>query len=99
VFSPDGSVYDEMPYFKEETRYYQVEDVLKGGFRREQPKDKMTLIHDALILGLQDYFGKLGLKKAILGLSGGIDSAVTACDGYPCPGKRKCTWCIDAEFV
>src|SRR5678815_354587 len=89
VFSPDGSVYDEMPYFKEETRYYQVEDVLKGGFRREQPKDKMTLIHDALILGLQDYFGKLGLKKAILGLSGGIDSAVTAVMATRALGKEN----------
>lgn len=32
----------------------------------------------ALILGLKDYFGKLGLRKACLGLSGGIDSAVVA---------------------
>lgn len=78
VMSPDGSVYDELPYFKEEIRYYSLEDVMKGGYQREQPKDKITLIHDALLMGLQDYFGKLGLKKAILGLSGGIDSAVTA---------------------
>ena len=49
----------------------------KTGQRGEQPKAKMPLIHDALVSGLQDYFRKLGLKKAILGLSGGIDSAVT----------------------
>jgi NAD+ synthase (glutamine-hydrolysing) len=35
------------------------------------------LIHDALVLGIRDYFGKMGFTKAILGLSGGIDSAVT----------------------
>jgi len=35
------------------------------------------LIHNALLLGIRDYFGKLGFSKAILGLSGGIDSAVT----------------------
>lgn len=35
-------------------------------------------IHQALVLGIRDYFGKLGLKKATLGLSGGIDSAVVA---------------------
>jgi NAD+ synthase (glutamine-hydrolysing) len=29
-------------------------------------------------MGIRDYFGKLGLKRAILGLSGGIDSALTA---------------------
>lgn len=33
-------------------------------------------IHDALILGIKDYFNKLGFKKAILGSSGGIDSAL-----------------------
>jgi NAD+ synthase (glutamine-hydrolysing) len=35
-------------------------------------------MHEALIVGIRDYFRKLGLQKAILGLSGGIDSAVTA---------------------
>ncbi|HZV43115.1 MAG TPA: NAD+ synthase [Saprospiraceae bacterium] len=89
VFSPDGSVYDEMPYFKEEIRYYKLEDVVKGGYQREQTKDKFTLIHDALILGLQDYFGKLGLKKAILGLSGGVDSAVTAVMATRALGKEN----------
>jgi NAD+ synthase (glutamine-hydrolysing) len=39
--------------------------------------EKMALIHDALVLGIRDYFRKMGFKKAILGLSGGIDSAVT----------------------
>ena len=34
-------------------------------------------IHQALILGVRDYFFKMGFKKAILGSSGGIDSAVT----------------------
>jgi NAD+ synthase (glutamine-hydrolysing) len=34
-------------------------------------------IHDALVLGIKDYFGKMGFSRAILGLSGGIDSALT----------------------
>ena len=38
---------------------------------------KTALIHDALVMGIRDYFAKMGFKKAILGLSGGIDSAVT----------------------
>jgi len=38
---------------------------------------KIALIHDALVMGISDYFRKMGFKKAILGLSGGIDSAVT----------------------
>lgn len=34
-------------------------------------------IHDAIILGIQDYFKKMGFTKAVVGSSGGIDSAVT----------------------
>jgi NAD+ synthase (glutamine-hydrolysing) len=40
-------------------------------------------IYQALVMGIKDYFGKMGFTKAILGSSGGIDSAVTlaiACD-------------------
>lgn len=35
-------------------------------------------IENALVLGIRDYFNKLGFKKAILGLSGGVDSALVA---------------------
>jgi len=41
--------------------------------------DSMKDLHDALVLGLKDYFHKSGFSKACLGLSGGIDSAVVAC--------------------
>ena len=78
VMSPDGNVFDEMPYFEECVRVYDLNKVLRGGISQEQPKDKIKLIHDALVVGIQDYFRKMGLKKAILGLSGGIDSAVVA---------------------
>ena len=78
VMSPDGKVFDEIPYFEECLRVYDLDKVLRGGVSHEQPKDKITLIHDALVVGIQDYFRKMGLKKAILGLSGGIDSAVVA---------------------
>jgi NAD+ synthase (glutamine-hydrolysing) len=39
--------------------------------------ETIRLIYSALLLGIRDYFGKMGFSKAILGLSGGIDSAVT----------------------
>ena len=78
VVSPDAEVYEELPYFEEAIRVYDLDDVMTGkGKKGSQTKDKMTLIHDALVLGIKDYFGKLGFKSAILGLSGGIDSAVT----------------------
>ncbi len=78
VMSADGQVFDEMPYFEEALKTYDLAEVQRGGQSREQPKDKTRLIHDALVLGIRDYFQKLGFKRAILGLSGGIDSAVTA---------------------
>ncbi len=78
IMSPDGKVFEELPYFEECVKTYNLKEVMKGGKVSEQPKDKMQLIHDSIVLGIKDYFGKLGFKRAILGLSGGIDSAVTA---------------------
>lgn len=78
VMSPDGNVFDEMPYFEECLRVYQLDEVLRGGKNSEQKREKIALMHDALVLGIKDYFQKMGFKKAILGLSGGIDSAVVA---------------------
>lgn len=48
-------------------------------------------IKQALLLGIKDYFGKMGFKKAILGSSGGIDSAVTlvlACEALGAENVR-----------
>jgi NAD+ synthase (glutamine-hydrolysing) len=46
-------------------------------------------IYDALILGIRDYFEKMGFKKAILGSSGGIDSAVTLALACEALGKEN----------
>lgn len=78
VISPDGNVYEEMPYWEECVKTFDLQEVMNGGRHQEQPKEKIALIHDALLLGIRDYFKKLGFKQAILGLSGGIDSAVVA---------------------
>lgn len=78
VASPDGEIFDEMPYFREMVNIYDLDEVMAGRSARLQPKDKHALIHDAIVTGIHDYFHKLGFEKAVLGLSGGIDSAVTA---------------------
>jgi NAD+ synthase (glutamine-hydrolysing) len=78
VVSQNGMVYEELPYFVECIRHFSLESVLKGDQSHEQPKNKIALIHDGIVMGIKDYFRKLGFSKAILGLSGGIDSAVTA---------------------
>ena len=40
--------------------------------------DNIRNVHNALVLGIKSYYNRCGLKKAVIGLSGGIDSAVTA---------------------
>ncbi|MGZ3952335.1 MAG: NAD+ synthase, partial [Flavisolibacter sp.] len=46
-------------------------------------------IHDALILGIRDYFGKMGFKQATLGASGGVDSAVVQALAVEALGKEN----------
>lgn len=46
-------------------------------------------IHDAIVLGIRDYFQKMGFTKAILGSSGGIDSAVTLALACTALGKEN----------
>ncbi len=46
-------------------------------------------IYEALKLGLKDYFSKSGFKKVVVGLSGGIDSALTTCLAVDALGKEK----------
>jgi NAD+ synthase (glutamine-hydrolysing) len=50
---------------------------------------KTKEIFCALVLGVQDYFRKSGFERAILGLSGGIDSSVSACIAAQALGREK----------
>lgn len=78
VVSGNAHIYDELPYFEEHISTYSLDDVKQGTQVKENNGEKIALIHDAIVMGIKDYFTKLGFSKAILGLSGGIDSAVTA---------------------
>jgi|WetSurSiteA1Bulk_404760.scaffolds.fasta_scaffold00934_3 NAD+ synthase (glutamine-hydrolysing) len=78
VVNPDGII-SRMKLFEEDFGIYDTDAVLaaKAGSVVLPRSSEISLIHDALVLGIRDYFGKSGLKSAIVGLSGGIDSAVT----------------------
>jgi NAD+ synthase (glutamine-hydrolysing) len=71
-----GKVVKEMAYFKPD---FSMIDTTDFPASPELQPDNETIekIYLALILGIRDYFKKNGFKKATLGLSGGIDSAVT----------------------
>jgi len=77
VFDQHGDMLDEMDYFKEQLKTYTlIEGKIEGVVKEHQPLSDIAQIHDALVLGIQDYFVKSGFSKAVLGLSGGIDSAI-----------------------
>jgi NAD+ synthase (glutamine-hydrolysing) len=78
AFDKSGNLLDEMAYFKEDFKVYTFEGQELSGLLAVSREDLPDVgqIHDALILGIQDYFSKSGFSKAVLGLSGGIDSAI-----------------------
>ncbi|WP_316817168.1 NAD+ synthase [Pedobacter nyackensis] len=78
AFDAKGNLIDEMPYFKEELRIYEFEDNIIKGHEpiQQQAVPDTEQIYEALVLGIKDYFNKSGFSKAVLGLSGGIDSAI-----------------------
>lgn len=53
-------------------------DNWRGEIRSDLAGEEVALIHDALVMGVRDYVYKSGFSKAVIGLSGGIDSALTA---------------------
>lgn len=93
VFDAQGNIYKEMPYFREALELIDL-DVLQQASQpapavEYTPVKELVFdlnidrIYNALILGIRDYFQKMGFTKAIVASSGGIDSAVTlaiACD-------------------
>jgi NAD+ synthase (glutamine-hydrolysing) len=54
-----------------------------------EPQEEIESVYQALVLGLKDYMAKCGFTTAILGLSGGIDSAVTCCIAVEALGKEN----------
>ena len=78
VIDKEGNIRKELPFFEEKLDFFDTDEFSLPGQDNERPKEKISLIHDALITGIRDYFGKIGFRTAILGLSGGLDSAVTA---------------------
>jgi NAD+ synthase (glutamine-hydrolysing) len=80
VINREGGIIDELPFFEESLKTYSLDDILKSGHRTAGPANDLTgLIYKALVSGIQDYFRKMSFSQALIGLSGGIDSAVCLC--------------------
>lgn len=79
VVNPDGTIADEMKLFEEDYKIYDLDEIRKCSLKKniDEDPDVIAKIHDALVLGIRDYFNKMNFSSATLGLSGGIDSAVS----------------------
>jgi len=81
-----GEIQEELNYFEEDFRIIDTEISTQN----LQPKtDYIEKIYHALVLGIRDYFTKMGFKKATLGLSGGIDSALVLVLAVRALGKEN----------
>jgi NAD+ synthase (glutamine-hydrolysing) len=86
VFDAKGNVIAQARDFEEELL---VVDLLNPQPRTPNPPSEISTIYRALVLGLRDYVKKCGFSTVVLGLSGGIDSAVTAALAVAALGKEK----------
>jgi NAD+ synthase (glutamine-hydrolysing) len=91
VIDAKGNVVSELAAFEEDFKMYHTDNLTEGKLVREevQQKSDVEKIHDALVLGIRDYFRKMGFSKATLGLSGGIDSAITLVLAVKALGKEN----------
>ena len=73
----NGEVAMQLPDFEESVGYISFEDrLIHANSTLPIEIDEIATLHQALIFGIKDYFKKMGFKKAVLGSSGGIDSAL-----------------------
>ena len=94
VLDKDAKFVDTLNYFSEDIGFYEL-DIKSKSIKNLKPVSRKTfsssieIVHDALVLGIKEYFRKQGFKKAILGLSGGIDSAVVLVLAIEALGKEN----------
>jgi len=76
VIAPDGQVIAQGKSFEEDLIYFDSQTLT--GEIHPQIAGEEASVYEALVLGTRDYVHKCGFQRAIIGLSGGIDSALTA---------------------
>ncbi|MBI5778053.1 MAG: NAD+ synthase [Planctomycetes bacterium] len=78
VFNPAGELIAQAKAFKEDLLVVDIPQEIQNTVYKVQATGEIGEIYEALKLGLKDYIRKNGFKKVLIGLSGGIDSALTA---------------------
>ena len=86
AFDQDGSLIHLGKTFEEDMLIFDT-GIINGPLA--VPEENISWLYQALILGFRDYFHKTGFKKTLLGLSGGLDSALAACIAVDALGKEN----------
>jgi NAD+ synthase (glutamine-hydrolysing) len=89
VISPSGSIVAQAKSFEEDLVVFDSETM--QGDMHEQTPVGVPSAYAALVLGTRDYVRKCAFKKVVIGLSGGIDSALTAAIAVDALGKENVT--------
>jgi NAD+ synthase/NAD+ synthase (glutamine-hydrolysing) len=76
VISPNGEVIAQAKSFEEDLIFFDSGQLT--GDLHQQISGEEASVYEALVLGTRDYVQKCGFQRAIIGVSGGIDSALTA---------------------
>ncbi len=93
VFDKHANLCGQLPMFEEALQSFTLQDdgsidapIIEPSIRVSdealtpsslKEEKNIDQVHDAIVMGIRDYFAKMGFSKAIIGSSGGIDSAVT----------------------
>jgi NAD+ synthase (glutamine-hydrolysing) len=91
VINQTGTIVARLPLFRESVTTFDLGKLLNEGRKAPHLPEKMNLIYDALKLGISDYLKKTGQNRVVIGLSGGIDSAVVAAVAVGAVGSENVT--------
>lgn len=105
VFDKEGNLCGQLPLFEEALQGFELKDdgtigaaiitkanlIADKSTAHNQLTEELNIaqVHDAIVMSIKDYFSKMGFTKAILGSSGGIDSAVTLALACTALGKEN----------
>jgi NAD+ synthase/NAD+ synthase (glutamine-hydrolysing) len=89
ALGPDGRVVAQAKSFEEDLVFFDTETL--AGDMHPQVEGAEASAYAALVLGTRDYVRKCGFARVIIGLSGGIDSALTACIAVDALGAENVT--------
>lgn len=89
ALGPDGAIVAQAASFDEDLVFFESKTLV--GDRRRPDSSEDAAVYRALVLGTRDYVRKCGFSRVLVGLSGGVDSALVAAIAVDAVGKENVT--------